>query len=557
MINKLFAFTQKEIRGMHQAAYVLAALTFGSQLLALLRDRLLTHTFGLSGELDLYFAAFRVPDLLFVIFSAALSAYVLIPFVSERMAGSAERAQHLLSQVFTLFSGVYAFAALLVALTLPYYAHVLFPGFTGAQHAELILLVRILLLQPFFLGVSGIFAVVTQLHHRFILFAISPLLYNIGIILGIVALYPFLGSAGLVWGVVLGAFLHAAVQIPSILASRLAPRMTHVFEWRALAIVIRDSLPRAFTLSMQQITLFVFVSLATIIGTGTVAALQLSYNLQSVPLAIIGMSYSVAAFPLLARAHAEGDFERFRHEVSAGIRHVLFWTLPIIALAIVLRAQFVRVILGSGEFSWNDTRLTAAVFALFVVSLAAQSLHLLCVRAWYAAGNTRVPFFTTLATTALIIGLAYFFTAQYALVANMLETTLRVEDVLHTKLLALPLAYSLGTILGVAFLVHATVRTFRIDHMPLHASLLRSIVAALSGGSVAYAMLNAVVYVFGTRITLWGVLGQGFIAGALGMVTVFVVYALTKSPEFNDLHRALSKKLFKAQPVLGEDTPRD
>src|SRR3989344_5615484 len=178
MINKLFAFTQKEIRGMHQAAYVLAALTFGSQLLALLRDRLLTHPFGLSGELDL------------------------------------------------------SFAALLVALTLPYYAHVLFPGFTGAQHAELILLVRILLLQPFFLGVSGIFAVVTQLHHRFILFAISPLLYNIGIILGIVALYPFLGSAGLVWGVVLGAFLHAAVQIPSILASRLAPRMTHVFEWR-------------------------------------------------------------------------------------------------------------------------------------------------------------------------------------------------------------------------------------------------------------------------------------------------------------------------------------
>src|SRR3989344_523459 len=279
MINKLFAFTQKEIRGMHQAAYVLAVLTFGSQILALLRDRLLTHTFGLSGELDLYFAAFRVPDLLFVVFSAALSAYVLIPFVSERMAGSAERAQHLLSQVFTLFSVAYLFAACAIAITLPYYIDTLFPGFTVAQHQELIMLVRILLLQPFLLVVSGIFAVVTQLHHRFILFAISPLLYNIGIIFGILALYPLLGISGLTWGVVLGALMHAAVQIPSILASGLAPRLTGMFEWRELGVVIRDSLPRAFTLSMQQITLFVFVSLATIIGTGTVAALQLSYNL--------------------------------------------------------------------------------------------------------------------------------------------------------------------------------------------------------------------------------------------------------------------------------------
>ncbi|OGG62120.1 hypothetical protein A3C87_01765 [Candidatus Kaiserbacteria bacterium RIFCSPHIGHO2_02_FULL_49_34] len=557
MINKLFAFTQKEIRGMHQAAYVLAVLTFGSQILALLRDRLLTHTFGLSGELDLYFAAFRVPDLLFVVFSAALSAYVLIPFVSERMAGSAERAQHLLSQVFTLFSVAYLFAACAIAITLPYYIDTLFPGFTVAQHQELIMLVRILLLQPFLLGVSGIFAVVTQLHHRFILFAISPLLYNIGIIFGILALYPLLGISGLTWGVVLGALMHAAVQIPSILASGLAPRLTGMFEWRELGVVIRDSLPRAFTLSMQQVTLFVFVSLATIIGTGTVAALQLSYNLQSVPLAIIGMSYSVAAFPLLARAHAEGDFERFRHEVSAGIRHVMFWTLPIIGLAVVLRAQFVRVILGSGEFSWNDTRLTAAVFAVFVVSLVAQSLHLLCVRAWYAAGNTRVPFFTTLATTAVIITLAYIFTTHYAIIAPFLERFLRVEDVANTQLLALPLAYSLGTILGVGFLMFITVRTFRIDRMPLHTSFARAFAAMLAGSAVAYAMLQVTVLVFGTHITLWGILAQGLTSGIFGLITIFITYALLKSPEFADLHRALTRRILKTQPVLGEDTPRD
>ncbi len=557
MIKKFLALTQKEIRGMHQAAYVLAVLTFGSQILALLRDRLLTHTFGLGSELDVYYAAFRVPDLLFVIFSAGLSAYVLIPFVSERMEGSAQRAQHLLSQVFTLFSGVYAIAALGIALMLPYVVDSLFPGFSAMQHNELILLTRILLIQPFLLGISGIFAVVTQLHHRFVLFAISPLLYNIGIIMGILLLYPFLGMAGLALGVVLGALMHAAVQIPSIAASGLAPHPTNVFEWRELGAIIRDSLPRALTLSMQQITLFVFVALASTIGVGTVAALQLSFNLQSVPLAIIGMSYSVAAFPILSRAYAAGDIERFRYEVSAGIRHVIFWTLPIIALSIVLRAQFVRVVLGSGEFDWNATRLTAAVFALFALSLAAQSVYLLCVRAWYAAGNTRVPFFATAATTALVIVFAYCVMEWYPLMAPFLEYVMRVENVAGTRLLAIPLAYSVGTILGVALFAFYTMHIFRLERKPLFMSLMRAVGAMVGGGAVAYAMLNVTVLLFGAHTTLWGILAQGFIAGTFGLITIFITYALTKSPEFNDLHKALTKKLLKTRPVLGEDAPRD
>ena len=222
MVKRVLKLMYSEIRGLHQAAYILALFAFGSQMLALVRDRLLAHSFGAGVELDLYYAAFRIPDLLYVLFVSILSVYVLLPFVTGARTEKGDQAgAAILGQLFSFFLMAYLLLAAALFVFAPWLVEVFFPGF-AAEASTLVLLLRILLLQPFLLGVSSLFGVVTQLSHRFVLYAVSPLLYNIGIIFGITVLYPMLGMPGLVVGVVLGALGHLLVQMPLVRSSSLS-----------------------------------------------------------------------------------------------------------------------------------------------------------------------------------------------------------------------------------------------------------------------------------------------------------------------------------------------
>ena len=165
----LFSAVYSEIRGLHQSAYILGAFSFGSQILALVRDRLFAHYFGASSDLDVYYAAFKVPDLLFVLFASVLSVYVLIPFVSEKTEnGNVRGAQHMLSNVFSAFLIGYVVVAVGMGIFAGSLTSFLFPGFDASQQVLLVTLLRILLLQPFLLGISSLFGVITQLGQRFV-----------------------------------------------------------------------------------------------------------------------------------------------------------------------------------------------------------------------------------------------------------------------------------------------------------------------------------------------------------------------------------------------------
>ena len=253
MVRGVIKVVYKEVRGLHQAAYVLAVFTFGSQLLALIRDRLLAHQFGASTNLDLYYTAFRIPDLLYVVFASTLSVYVLIPFVAERINGTdSSRARALLSQIFSFFLIGYSGLALLLGIFAPQIVKFLFPGFVE-QSATLVLMIRILLLQPCLLGISSLLGVITQFSQRFVLYALSPLIYNIGIIFGLLVLYPQYGLMGLTIGVVIGALGHLIIQLPFIFESELSPKFVIRLSFHEVADVLKTSLPRALTLSLHQL----------------------------------------------------------------------------------------------------------------------------------------------------------------------------------------------------------------------------------------------------------------------------------------------------------------
>ncbi|MBT7338925.1 MAG: hypothetical protein HN802_04445, partial [Candidatus Jacksonbacteria bacterium] len=198
-----------------------------SQILALFRDRLLAHFFGAGAVLDTYYAAFRLPDIIFVAIASIVSVYVLIPFLAEKSAISKLKEKEFINTIFSAFFLIIITVSVVALIFTPWLMKLFFPGLADtAQFADLILLTRVLLLQPIFLGISNLFASITQIHRKFVLYALSPVLYNVGIIIGIVFFYPSFSFMGLGLGVVLGAVLHLAIQIPFIVKNKFLPRIT-------------------------------------------------------------------------------------------------------------------------------------------------------------------------------------------------------------------------------------------------------------------------------------------------------------------------------------------
>jgi putative peptidoglycan lipid II flippase len=555
MVRRVLNLVYQEVRGLHQAAYVLAFFAFSSQLLALVRDRMLAHQFGAGHELDLYFAAFRVPDLMYVLFASTLSVYVLIPFVAKARENHDDdvKARHLLSQVFTLFLCAYVFLALLLVVFAPVIVDLLFSDL--GDRSTLVLLLRILLLQPLFLGISSLFGVVTQLGHRFILYALSPLLYNLGIIFGIAVLEPVMGLSGLAWGVVLGAIGHMAIQLPFVQKSSLQFMFTSRMVWTEIWDILFISIPRAFTLSLNQLVILMLASMASEMAVGSVSVYQFAHSLQSVPLAIIGVSYSVAAFPILVELCAKQQYDTFNARIITTIRHIIFWALPTVALILVIRAQLVRVVLGSGAFDWSDTRLTAAVLALLVISLLAQAMILLSVRAFYAGGQTRIPFYASIAGSGIAIASAFSLLHVYEtseLFRMTLTTLMRVDNVPGSEVLVLALGYSIGVLIQSLFLFVMLVRTYRISlsWLPMH--VLRSLFAAVAGAFSAYAALNFVVAGINPD-TFIGIFIQGSVAGVMGILGVVLTYAALNSPELTEIIQSFHKRLFKTDVLAPQE----
>ena len=453
MVRRLFNFFQRELTGLHEAAFLLGGSALLSQILALIRDRLLAASFGAGTTLDIYYAAFRLPDLLYVTLGSFVSVTVVLPFLLGHLErGDRGAAENLLADLFSRFVGLMLLANIAAYFLMPHLLGLVAPGFAPAARLELLSLSRLLLLSPLLLGLSNLLANVTQSSHKFFLFALSPILYNLGIIFGIIFLYPRFGLAGLAWGVALGAFGHLAIQWPALYRGPLQFRWPAIFrpavarsrEWRKIFLL---SWPRTLALSANQLSIIVLVAIASYWAAGSIAVFNFAYNLQSTIVSIIGVSYSIAAFPTLVRLFTNGDRGQFLRQMSVTIRHIIFWSLPALALAIILRAQLVRVILGAGKFDWSDTRLTAAALAIFLISVTAQSLALLFVRGYYACGQTRKPLIINVLSSMLIIFLAVGLSRLFAIwpAAKFgLARLLRVGDVGGTELLVLPLAFYRG-----------------------------------------------------------------------------------------------------------------
>ena len=553
MIKRVFNLFHQEFGGLNQAAMILASSSLISGFLGLLRDRLLAGTFGAGQMLDVYYASFKIPDFLYIISLSIASVTVLIPFFLERISTHQEKGQKFFDNIFSIFLLAMILLTAIVFFIIPYLSDIVAPGFSLASKNQFVILTRILLLSPFLLGLSNLLSSIVQSFNRFFVYALSPLLYNIGIIFGIVFLFPRLGMTGIVLGVVLGALLHVSIQIPTIIKLNFVPKFKLKLNFPEAWQVIKFSLPRTFGLGLNQIVLIFITAMASLFSVGSIAVFNLSLNLQSVPLAVIGVSYSVAAFPTLARLFVSNQKKKFLEQTIIALRQIIFWLVPISILVIVLRAQIVRVIFGYGKFGWRDTRLTAACLALFAISLFSQALITLFVRAFYAAGKTMRPIIVNVVSSVFtILGIFIFL----GLINNpssksFMNAVLRVKDVPGSEMLILPLVFSLGMIFNSIFLVKIFQKDFGPVWEHIRKTFFQISLASLLMGVITYLSLNIFDKIFNIR-TFIGIFLQGFISAILGAVVWYLILSFMKNEELHDIVKVFKQKFWKTPAIAPE-----
>jgi putative peptidoglycan lipid II flippase len=557
MVNRIITFLNKEFRGVNEAALLLGGFAFLSQLLGLIRDRTLAHIVGAGPILDVYYAAFRIPDFLYISIASLASITVLMPFLVDKInnGNGKEKARIFLNNIFSAYLIFMVSISILIAILMPYLVSYIVPGFNEEQKLLLITTSRIMLLSPIFIGLSNLIGTVTQLFRNFLIFSLSPIFYNIGILFGVIFLYPKFGIYGLSLGVIVGAFMHFLIQVPIVIKHDFLPKFILKINWREILQVIKLSAPRTLTLSCNSLAFIFLISMASTLKQGSISLFTFAYNLQSVPVGIIGISYSVAAFPILVKSFSMKDMDNFVGQIMQAARQIVFWSLPVITLLIVLRAQIVRVVLGSNSFTWSDTRLTTASVSLFIISLASQGLVLLFVRGYYAAGNTKKPLFINVFSSVMVIVFAkvlIFIFSNYPIVLSKIEIILRVKDVSGTIMLALPLAYAMGSILNFFLIWIMFKKDFLYEkNISLSTTFIHSFLSAITMGLTTYILLGLLNNTFDLD-TGRGIFLQGFISGTLGILLgVFVLYIL-KNKEFFDLIHAMRNKFWRNRVIAPE-----
>lgn len=391
---------------------VVAAGYFLSRVLGIVRDIIINAQFGTSWQMDAYQAAFQIPDLLYLVIMGGALGSAFIPVFSS-FVGKEERAEawRLANGVLNVALVVMVLVAALVAWQADALIALIYRDFSAAEHALTVQLLRLLLIQPVLLGIGGLAKATLESFDQFSLPAIGSNLYNIGIIAGALLFAPFLGVYGLVCGVILGAVLFVAVQLPTLV--RLGYRYLANFNLRTPGLLRIGWLmaPRVFGQSAWQLGLIASSGIASSITIdGAVRANGIALQLMMLPHGLIALSLGTVIFPRLSRAHAAGDRTTLRQESVGAIRNVLFLALPAAAILFVLAVPVVRLLFERLQFSAASTALTAEALRNYAIGLAAFAAAEIIVRTYYAMQDTLTPVLAGIFTVWLNITLAATFT---------------------------------------------------------------------------------------------------------------------------------------------------
>lgn len=401
-------FSQKNsVKG--ATSILIVTLTI-SNLLGALRDHYLAQKIP-TDLLDTYYAAFRIPDLIFNILILGAVSSAFIPVFSRYLIQKRDgEANQLASSIATVGMSGIVIIVILTYLFLPSLIPIIVPSFSLEKQQLTLTLSRFLLFSPLFFGISYFLSALLNSYKRFLVTSLAPLLYNLSIIVSTILLSEKYGVYAIGWGVVTGAFLHMLIQFIPI--KSLGIRLRFIWDTSSSSIkeVGRLMLPRSIGLGAMQILLLAFTAIASGLGPGSVAIFALADNIQTMPTVVFGTSISSALFPTLAESYSLGKLDDFNRYLEKAVISILFLLVPASVGVILLRIQIVRLVLGSGQFGWEQTVITSQVLGFFALSLVFSGLIPLFSRAFYALHNTRIPTYYAIITVFISIIIGYFAT---------------------------------------------------------------------------------------------------------------------------------------------------
>ncbi len=414
MVNKIISksqeFFNRKSSSILSAAAIIAVSYLGSAILGLIKNHLLAARFfgGMEADLDVYFAAFVIPDTIFQLLVVGAVSAAFIPVYQEYFEKTKEEAHDLANAALTAVGSVLFLVSLVIVILARPLAGLL-AHFSPDKLDLMANLIRMMSVAQMLFAVSAFLTGVLQSERRFLIPAIAPLLYNLGTILGIIFFSSRFGIYSAAIGVVIGAFLHMAVQLPTARSLGYWPKIHWQPRHPGVLSMIRLMPPRALALGLDQIERWVAVNLTSLLAAGSLSIFNFSRQLYVLPISLFGVSLSQASFPSLAKEALSADKTRFKSTLSKAILQIFFFALPASVLVLVLRIPLVRLAFGAKNFPWEATLLTGKALAFLSISIAPQAVTNSLTRALHALKDTKTPLIIGSITMVTFVGLAYLF----------------------------------------------------------------------------------------------------------------------------------------------------
>lgn len=449
------------------AAFFIIITTIFSQILGLLKYRLLVSVFGASNELGVFFASFRIPDLIFQVIIAGALSTSFIPIFSDYISKNKKNeAYAFTSSLITIGFAVFIIVSAFIMLFSYQFSYLSAPGFSTQEREQMSNLMKIIQVSQVFFILGTIITAILQSFQHFLIAGIATSFYNLGIIMGILILTPFMGIYGAAYGALLGSFLFLVVQIPGL--SHTGFKYYISFDLKnGVMKIFKLMLPRSLTIIVAQIAVMASLFFASFTSSRSYGIFELAQTLVMAPVLLFGQSIAQASFPALSMKHESKD--EFTSIFMASFNQILYLTLPISAILIVLRIPVVRLVYGASRFDWSATTETGFVLALFSLSLFAQALIYLFSRGFFAFKDTKTPFFITLLSVIFYIAFSYI-----AIMVNKLPISY------------LAFGYSLSNIVSITLLIIYINKKINLPKIEMIISTTKIGLAALIMGVALY-----------------------------------------------------------------------
>jgi len=399
------------------AGVVMAAFVF-STLIGLLRQILVANAFGTGKEIEAFAAANRVSETLFNLVAGGALGSAFIPTFTTLLTrddrrGAWKLASAISNWVLVILTSAAALAAIFAPLIVRY---LLAPGFAADPEKEAltISLMRLMLPSVVLFGLSGLVIGILNSHQIFFIPALTPSMYALGMIFGVVVLKPYLGIYGLALGVLIGACLHLGLQIPSLLRTKPIYFPSFGVQLESVREVVRLFLPRLLGVAIVQLNFWINVWLASSMVEGSINGVTYAFALMLMPQAVIAQSIAIAAMPTFSAQVALGRLTAMRSSLAASLRGVLLLSIPATFGLVILRTQLITALYQRGEFTSFSTQLVAWALLWYAIGLVGHSVVEIVARAFYALHDTKTPVFVGVGAMSLNILFSLLFSTLFS-----------------------------------------------------------------------------------------------------------------------------------------------